>query len=58
MAFDMAIDIPAVYHNSKLHQTTLGEMLYADIHLLHSLDCLVLLLHGVDGKYVAGLHTE
>lgn len=54
----MAIDIPAVYHNSKLHQTTLGEMLYADIHLLHSLDCLVLLLHGVDGKYVAGLHTE
>lgn len=46
----MAVDICAVYHNSKLQQTTLGEVLYADICLLHSLDCLVLLLHGVDGE--------
>lgn len=52
MAFDMAIDILALYHNSKLQQTTLGEVLYADIHLVHSLDCLFLLLHGVDGKCV------
>lgn len=46
----MAIDIHALLHHSKLQQTTLGEVLYADIYLIHSLDCLVLLLHGVDGK--------
>jgi len=46
----MAIDICALLHHSKLQQTTLGEVFYDDIHLIHSLDCLVLLLHGVDGK--------
>lgn len=46
----MAVDIRAVCHNSKLQQATLGEVLYADICLVHSLDCPVLLLYGVDGK--------
>ena len=50
MDFDMAVDICALLHHSKLQQTTLGEVFYGDIHLIHSLDCLVLLLHGVDGK--------
>lgn len=48
----MAIDIRALLHDSKLQQTTLGELFYADIHVIHSLDCLVLLFHGVDGKYM------
>lgn len=46
----MAIDIRALLHHSKLQQTPLGELVYVHIHLIHSLDCLVLLLYGVDGK--------
>lgn len=52
MDFDMAVDIHALLHHSKLQQTTLGEVFYGDIRVIHSLDCLVLLLHGVDGKCI------
>lgn len=52
MDFDVAIDILAFLHHSKLQQTALGELVYVHICLIHSLDCLVLLLHGVDGKHV------
>lgn len=46
----MAVDIRALLHHSKLQQTTLGEVFYGDVHLIYSLDCRVLILHGVDGK--------
>lgn len=50
MDFHVAIAIPTLLYHSKLQQTALGELFYADIHFIHSVDCFVLLFYGVDGK--------
>lgn len=47
----MAIDISAFLYHSKLQQATLGEIFHADVHFIHSVDCIVFLFYGVDGKW-------
>lgn len=42
----------ALLYHPKLCQSSLGEVLHAVLHSVHSVDRHLLLLHGVDGEYI------
>lgn len=42
----------ALLYRPKLCQSSLGEVLHAVLHPVHSVDRRFLLLHGVDGEYI------
>lgn len=41
----------ALFYHPELCQSSLGEVLHAVLHPVHSVDRHLLLLHGVDGEY-------
>lgn len=46
----MASAPAALFYHPQLCQSSLGEMLHAVFHPVHSVDRHLLLLHGVDGE--------
>lgn len=50
MAHVLAYLAAAVLHHPQLCQTPLGTLLHAVLLPLHTLDCSLLLLHGLDGE--------
>lgn len=49
----LAINLHLVLHHPELQPATLGELLHADIHSFHSMDCHLLLPYGLDGEFLA-----
>lgn len=47
----MALRMPAVLHCAQLHLASLGALVHGYLCGLNTLDCRVLLPHGVDGKF-------
>lgn len=48
----MALGMSAVLHCAQLHFTSLGALVHGYVCGLHTLDCHLLLPHGVDGKFI------
>lgn len=46
----MASAPAALFYHPQLCQSSMGEMLHAVFHPVHSVDRHLLLLHGVDGE--------